>query len=97
MVLTRTANEITYYSDTISAVGDLSWAMNNYLTLKIELDQEDDGRWIADIADLPGVMVYGKTGDDAIEKVKALAAAVIIDQQTHGERHKDLYVSYVIS
>lgn len=51
----------------------------------IETEQEDDLRWIAEIPELPGVMVYGKTIDDAISKVQALALRVLADRLEHGE------------
>jgi predicted RNase H-like HicB family nuclease len=51
--------------------------------LRIELDREDDGRWIADIPQIPGVMVYGETRDDAVAKVEALALRVIADRVEH--------------
>ncbi len=46
----------------------------------IEFEQEDDGRWIAEIPSLPGVMVYGNTRSDAESKVEALALRVIADR-----------------
>jgi len=46
----------------------------------IELDREEDGRWIAEIPQLPGVMVYGATEAEAIKDVKALALRVLADQ-----------------
>jgi predicted RNase H-like HicB family nuclease len=45
--------------------------------LTIELDREEDGRWIADVPDLPGVMVYGHTKEDALAKVQALVLRVL--------------------
>ncbi len=45
--------------------------------LIIELDREEDGRWIADIPDLPGVLVYGHSKEDALAKVQALALRVL--------------------
>jgi predicted RNase H-like HicB family nuclease len=54
--------------------------------LKIELDREEDGRWIAEIVDLPGVLAYGQTRDEAIERVKALSLRVIADRLEHGEQ-----------
>ena len=53
--------------------------------LHIELEQEDDGRWIAEIPELPGVMVYGATRADAIARVQALALRVTADrvEQAH--------------
>ena len=43
--------------------------------MKIEREREEDGRWIAEVPDLPGVMLYGRSRDEAISKVKALAFA----------------------
>jgi predicted RNase H-like HicB family nuclease len=48
--------------------------------LLIEIDREEDGRWIAEVVDLPGVMVYGDTREQAISRVKALALRVIADR-----------------
>lgn len=53
--------------------------------LKIEIDREDDGRWIAEIAELPGVLAYGQTREEAIERAKALSLRVIADRLEHGE------------
>jgi predicted RNase H-like HicB family nuclease len=53
--------------------------------LKIELEQEADGRWIAGIPALPGVLAYGKTRDEAIASVEALALRVLADRLEHGE------------
>ncbi len=55
------------------------------MELVIELEREDDGRWIAEIPTLPGVMVYGKTRDDALRTVEALALRVLADRLEHGE------------
>ena len=52
---------------------------------KIEYDREVDGRWIAEIPDLPGVMVYGKTPDEVTAKVKALALRVLAERIENGE------------
>lgn len=43
------------------------------MKLKVEIEREKDGRWIAEINELPGCMTYGKTRNDALDKVKALA------------------------
>ena len=50
------------------------------MNFKIEFDREDDGRWIAEIAELPGVLAYGATKDEAEAAVEALALRVIADQ-----------------
>ena len=55
------------------------------MKLAIEIEQEDDGRWIAEIDDLNGVLVYGETREDAITKVKTLALRVIADRLENGE------------
>ncbi len=53
--------------------------------LKIEIEQEPDGRWIAEVPDLPGVLVYGDTRDDAIQRAEALALRALADRIEHGE------------
>lgn len=58
--------------------------------MKIELEQEDDGRWIAEIPDLPGALVYADTREQAVDRVKALALRVIADRLEHGEQVPEL-------
>ena len=58
--------------------------------LTLEFDRETDGRWIALVPALPGVMVYGDTREDAIAKVQALALRVIADRLDHGEEVQTL-------
>jgi predicted RNase H-like HicB family nuclease len=53
--------------------------------LSIELDREDDGRWIAAALQLPGVMTYGATREGAISNTEKLAAKVIADRIKHDE------------
>ena len=55
------------------------------MNLVIELEQETDGRWIAEIDALNGVLVYGETREDAVRKVKTLAFRVIADRLENGE------------
>jgi len=55
------------------------------MNLRIEIAREEDGRWIAEVSDLPGVMTYGSTRGDAVAKAKALALRVIADRLEHGE------------
>lgn len=50
------------------------------LKYQIDTEKEDDGRWIAEITDLPGVMAYGASRDEAIANAQALAMRVIADQ-----------------
>ncbi|HTW92213.1 MAG TPA: type II toxin-antitoxin system HicB family antitoxin [bacterium] len=53
--------------------------------MKIEIDREDDGRWLAEVPDLPGVMAYGPDRATVIANVKALALRVLADRIEHGE------------
>jgi predicted RNase H-like HicB family nuclease len=53
--------------------------------LKIETEREEDGRWIAEVPALPGVLAYGDTGADARARVQALALRVIADRLENGE------------
>ena len=53
--------------------------------LKIEIEQEADGRWIGEVPGLPGVLAYGATEAEARNKTTALALRVIADRLEHGE------------
>ena len=55
------------------------------MKLTIEKDREDDGRWIAEAPELPGVLAYGATQDEAMAKAEALALRVLAEQLEHGE------------
>jgi predicted RNase H-like HicB family nuclease len=55
------------------------------MTFPIELEQEDDGRWLGAIADLPGVMAYGATRAEATTATRLLALRVLADRIEHGE------------
>ncbi len=69
------------------------------LRFRIGLDREEDGRWIAEIASLPGVMAYGKTKQEAVARVKALALRVLADKVEKEKNHstKPLAVSIACS
>ena len=60
------------------------------MNLMIEIEQEDDGRWIADIPELPGCMVYGETPQKAIRKVIALGLKVVSERFEEGEENIEL-------
>ena len=55
------------------------------MPLTIEVEQEDDGRWLAEVSELPGVLTYGQTRQEAIERVQALSLRVLADRLEHGE------------
>ena len=56
----------------------------------IETEQETDGRWLAEVTELAGVMCYGASQAEAIAKVQALALRVVADRLEHGESGGDL-------
>ena len=67
------------------------------MNLTIDLDREEDGRWIAEAVELPGLMCYGQTRDEAISKVERLAIEVIADRIGHRELPSSaLSVSFTI-
>jgi predicted RNase H-like HicB family nuclease len=55
------------------------------MKITFESEQETDGRWLAEVMELPGVLAYGKTSDEAIRNALALALRVIADRIEHGE------------
>jgi predicted RNase H-like HicB family nuclease len=59
------------------------------VTLAIELEPEDDGRWIAEVPELPGVLCYGPDRDEAIARVQALALRVLAERLEHREAPAD--------
>jgi predicted RNase H-like HicB family nuclease len=63
----------------------LWWPYDESVSLTIDLDREEDGRWIAEALEIPGVMCYGQTRDEAISNAERLAIEVIADRIAHGE------------
>jgi predicted RNase H-like HicB family nuclease len=55
------------------------------MALTVEVEQEDDGRWLAEIPELPGSLAYGGTRPEAVGRVQALALRVLADRLEHGE------------
>jgi len=60
------------------------------VTFKIELEREQDGRWIAEIPDLSGVLCYGANQGEAVAKVQALALRVLAERLEHQEAPGEL-------
>lgn len=58
--------------------------------MNIEIEREEDGQWIAEAPNLPGVMAYGQSKEEAVSKVKALALRVLADRLEHGEEIPEL-------
>jgi predicted RNase H-like HicB family nuclease len=65
--------------------------------MKIEIEREEDGRWIAEIPELPGVMVYGDSRNEAISKAEALALRVLAERLEHGEEIPELKEVFAVS
>jgi len=65
--------------------------------MKVEIEREENGRWIAEVPDLPGVMVYGETQQQAPAKAEALALRVIADRLDHEETIPELDALFVVS
>jgi predicted RNase H-like HicB family nuclease len=55
------------------------------MNITFSTEQEDDGRWIAEVPELAGVMAYGATLDEAMNKAEVLALRVLAEQLEHGE------------
>ena len=60
----------------------------------VEYEQEEDGRWLAEVKELPGVMTYGKDPDDAVARAQALALRVVADKLENGENIPALMFSF---
>jgi predicted RNase H-like HicB family nuclease len=67
------------------------------MKLAIEVEQEEDGRWIAEVGELSGVMVYGSSRKEAIAKVQALALRVLADRIEHGEEIPDVVDQFLVT
>jgi predicted RNase H-like HicB family nuclease len=68
------------------------------VNLTIDLDSEEDGRWIAEVTELPGVMCYGRTRVEAISNTERLAIDVIADRIANQELPPSAFnVSFTIS
>jgi predicted RNase H-like HicB family nuclease len=57
------------------------------MDFSIEYEQEEDGRWLAEVPQLPGVLAYGATPNEALAKAEALALRVLAEQLEQGESH----------
>jgi len=58
--------------------------------LTVELEEEADGRWLGEVVELPGVLAYGATREEALARAEALALRVIADRLENGERAPEL-------
>jgi predicted RNase H-like HicB family nuclease len=64
------------------------------MTFTVEYEQEEDGRWLAEVLELPGVLAYGQTSEEAMAKAQALALRVLADRLEHGESSELVNISF---
>jgi len=62
----------------------------NRMTFRVEVEREADGRWLAEILEVQGVLAYGASAAEAVARVQALALRVVADRLEHGEAGPDL-------
>jgi predicted RNase H-like HicB family nuclease len=67
------------------------------VTFTVETEQETDGRWIAEIAQIPGAMAYGSTRDEAIARVEALGLRVLAERIEQGEISPELEKVFTVA
>ncbi len=60
------------------------------IVLTVDHELEDDGRWLAEVLELPGVLAYGQTQQEAVARVQALALRVLADRLEHSEAEPEL-------
>ena len=60
------------------------------MTFTVEIEQENDGRWIAEIAQIPGALAYGSTRQEAVSRAEALALRVLAERIEHGETSPEI-------
>ena len=64
------------------------------MNFTVESEQETDGRWIAEVPELPGVLAYGSSQAEALAKAQALALRVLADRLEHGEATATLNITF---
>ena len=55
------------------------------MTRVVEFEQEEDGRWIAEVVEIPGALAYGTTREEAGANIRSLALRIVADRFVHGE------------
>ncbi len=65
--------------------------------MQIEVEIEDDGRFIAEVPQIPGAMAYGATADDAVRKVESLVLRILADRIDSGEDSEELAEVFTVS
>jgi predicted RNase H-like HicB family nuclease len=67
------------------------------VTFTVETEQENDGRWIAEIAQIPGAMAYGASRDEAIARVEALGLRVLAERIEQGETSPEIQQVFTVA
>lgn len=68
------------------------------MNYSLEIEQEADGRWLAEVVELPGVLAYGATAEEALSKAEVLALRVLAEQLEQGEaRPLDIRISIPVA
>lgn len=67
------------------------------MNLRVEIEQEDDGRWIAEVPDLPGVLAYDASRERAVAKAEALALRVIAERLENDEDVPDMANLFLVA
>jgi predicted RNase H-like HicB family nuclease len=67
------------------------------VTFTVEIEQETDGRWIAEIAQIPGALAYGSTRDEAIARVEALSLRVLAERIEQGETSAEIEKVFTVA
>ena len=65
--------------------------------MRVEVEKEEDGRWIAEVPQFPGALAYGVTKSEAVAKVEALALRILADRIEHGEKKPELNLVFTVA
>jgi predicted RNase H-like HicB family nuclease len=67
------------------------------VALTIQTEQEDDGRWLAEVPELPGVLAYGQTRQEAIDRAQVLSLRILADRLDHGEPVPEMNGAFTVT
>jgi predicted RNase H-like HicB family nuclease len=62
----------------------------------VDVEREEDGRWIGEVSELPGVLAYGRSREEAVARAKALAFRVLADRLEHGEEIPEIHGVFAV-
>ncbi len=67
------------------------------MTFTVETEQENDGRWIAEVPQIPGAMAYGASRDEAVARVEALGLRVLAERIEQGETSPEIQQVFTVA